>query len=210
MGQETWSNKKWLDEQLARGIELPNVDVLNSSTIDVSATASVGSLVISNTASIPTDTSNNLNYLTVDNNGNVGKKPKKNVYKYRALIGQSGTDAPYTTLVYEDDFGVLTWTRLAPGVYRLNGIPSADFPVTYPNQSIIVNGHGPIAIGNGFPVNTIISSGGALGGYYKFSTFFTGDGNSYVIIETFTSSFVATEWENVLGEIIIDIEGYKS
>lgn len=138
MGQETWSNKKWLDEQLARGIELPNVDVLNSSTIDVSATASVGSLVISNTASIPTDTSTDLNYLTVDNNGNVGKKPKKNVKKI--FTGVLHADAISQTIaIIENTTGVTpTSSRIGVGDYTVtfSGLSVSNMDKvfwTYPN-----------------------------------------------------------------------------
>jgi hypothetical protein len=189
---------------------LTYLEGLTSSTGSTAVFGSVSTDGLTLTTTPTTDTGNTLNILTIDSNGVVRKKQNKNVYKYKVLIGQAGTDAPYVNYVYEDDFGGLTWSRLAPGVYRLNGIPSAQFPVNYPNQRIIINGLATdTAVGNGYPVNTIISNGDTLGGYYKISTFWVGDGNSYVIIETFTSGFVATEWENVLGEILIDIEGYR-
>jgi hypothetical protein len=62
--------------------------------------------------------------VTKDQNGNIqyvtlsGTKPPK---VYRALLTQSGTDAPVAT-VLDNTLGEVDWTREGDGTYRITGV----------------------------------------------------------------------------------------
>lgn len=175
------------------------VNSLETQLPNSGSSITVESVTLSTQPTTVSTTANTINVLTVDSNGQIGKKQKSNAKVWRGIFTQAGTSAPVVTVLENELGGTIVWTRDGVGNYR--GTLTAKFNT----EKTFMNGQSTY-LGNKTKVDVFHDLGGNLN--YVYMDCYDDNGFS-VTCRTLAGGYV--EWSSAIGSTpyFIDVLVYQ-